>query len=112
MTTQDEKNKRRQYWCDRMRRDKYGILPDQYQEMRRKQRGRCAICGFRPTEKTISTKKGDRRSPMSVLQVDHCHKSSRIRGLLCMSCNIALGKFKDQTRLLRRAIKYLERSRR
>jgi Autographiviridae endonuclease VII len=41
------------------------------------------------------------------LHLDHCHSSGKIRGWLCLKCNTALGKFKDDTRLLGTAIEYL-----
>ena len=41
------------------------------------------------------------------LRVDHCHSSKRIRGLLCDSCNLGLGKFRDNKEILKHAIKYL-----
>lgn len=43
-----------------------------------------------------------------VFHVDHCHDSGKVRGLLCMACNIMLGKAQDNTETLRAAIKYLE----
>jgi hypothetical protein len=42
------------------------------------------------------------------LAVDHDHNTGKIRGLLCLYCNTGLGKFKDSTKLLNEAIKYLE----
>lgn len=42
------------------------------------------------------------------LVVDHNHKNGQIRGLLCQSCNIGLGSFKDKIDLLASAIKYLK----
>lgn len=41
------------------------------------------------------------------LSVDHCHKTNKIRGILCMNCNIGLGKFKDDPELLEFARIYL-----
>ena len=52
----------------------------------------CAICG-----------NSDKR-----LHVDHDHATGKVRGLLCMECNVSLGKFKDSPELLRKAIVYLE----
>ncbi len=42
------------------------------------------------------------------LNVDHCHKTGKIRGLLCTSCNTALGLFKDLKSNLEKAIGYLD----
>ena len=52
---------------------------NEYNEMFRKQKGCCAICG---THQTKLTKQ---------LAVDHCHKSGKNRGLLCTTCNTHLG---------------------
>ena len=40
--------------------------------------------------------------------VDHCHEKMVIRGILCDSCNMGLGKFYDNPASLQNAIKYLE----
>jgi hypothetical protein len=42
------------------------------------------------------------------LPVDHDHETGAIRGILCIDCNRALGMFRDDPRLLRKAAKYLE----
>ena len=59
--------------------------------------GRCGICGAAPGKRNFS--------------LDHDHATSKLRGLLCSSCNTGLGLFKDDDLLLTKAIKYLrERS--
>lgn len=68
---------------DDSRRWKYGITPEDYNEMFQKQNGLCAICG-----KPQSNLK---RS----LAVDHCHISGKIRGLLCPVCNSMLGWYEN-----------------
>jgi hypothetical protein len=44
------------------------------------------------------------------LNVDHCHTTGKVRGLLCDNCNKALGLFKDSTDLLAKAANYLRRT--
>lgn len=78
---------------------KYGLTPEQYDEMNGKQNGLCAICS-----KPEITKSKVR------LAVDHDHKTGYVRGLLCNTCNTALGKFYDNIELLKSAIWYLEKA--
>ena len=83
---------------------RYGITLEQKQEMFDKQHGACMICKCKMTMV-------DHRKKNSC-NVDHCHKLESkgrmvIRGLLCNSCNTALGGFKDSPAILRSAIKYL-----
>lgn len=75
-------------------RTEYGIGPEGYEALMESQGGVCAICGRPP-------------APRKPLHVDHCHDSGRVRGLLCRSCNQALGLFEDQPEWLRRAADYL-----
>lgn len=73
---------------------KYGISPEDYYSMFEKQNNRCAICGeeFSDSNKAF---------------VDHCHKTNKVRGLLCTRCNTLLGMAKDNIETLQNAIKYL-----
>lgn len=73
----------------------YGITEATYMEMYLKQKGVCAIC-----EKRSELKSGR-------LAVDHCHETSKVRGLLCRKCNSGLGLLGDNIQLLSRAIEYL-----
>lgn len=60
--------------------------------------GQCEICGKSP----------DGVGYMSgILNMDHCHKTRRFRGVLCHNCNNGLGHFLDDTQLLQSAIDYL-----
>lgn len=70
----------------------YGISISDYEAMVAANNGRCAIC-----------------SEEADLCVDHCHDTGRIRGLLCRSCNKALGIFKDSPDLLAAAKEYLHK---
>lgn len=75
----------------------YGISQSEYEQMLAGQNFGCLICGAKHQEK-----RGKR------LHVDHCHSLGHVRGLLCSSCNTALGKMKDDVSRLKSAIKYLE----
>lgn len=43
------------------------------------------------------------------LVVDHCHKTGKLRGVLCLRCNFALGYFSDDVSLMEKSIEYLKR---
>jgi nitrate/TMAO reductase-like tetraheme cytochrome c subunit len=79
---------------------KYGITEKQYDEMLTSQNFGCAIC------KSTNTKS----SAAKRLVVDHCHSTNKVRGLLCSSCNKAIGLFEDSTEFLISAIEYLKRN--
>jgi hypothetical protein len=69
---------------------KYGISLDDYLKMREAQDGKCAICEElpKPTGNKLE------------LVVDHCHRSGKVRALLCDRCNRALGVVNDDADLL------------
>lgn len=75
---------------------RFGMNPNEYERMRAEQGYSCAICASKTTS-------GDR------LHIDHDHATGAIRGLLCEACNLALGKFKDDPKILDRAAAYLRR---
>jgi hypothetical protein len=75
---------------------RFGIDLNEYNQMLKAQDGKCLICGA--TESIFGHK----------LAVDHCHKTNKIRGLLCKSCNVGLGHFKDNIKSLLKAAEYLK----
>ena len=79
----------------------YGITPEEFQELKNSQGGKCKICGRE--EFGVS---GPHRTPRE-LAVDHDHKTGKIRGLLCHQCNAALGLLGDSTDIFIRCINYL-----
>ena len=42
------------------------------------------------------------------LVIDHCHKTGRLRGVLCSPCNRSLGKLGDNVEGIQKALTYLE----
>jgi len=77
-------------------RRKYGIGVDDYEAMLTEQGGTCAIC----QEPSLTS---------ASLHVDHDHATGVVRGLLCVSCNNALGAFRESQSIFRRAADYLDR---
>ena len=55
--------------------------------------GRCQCCGRKTSN----------------LQLDHCHKTGRLRGFLCQHCNCAIGFVSESPALLRSVAKYIAR---
>lgn len=83
-------------WQRRKRyKEVYGISAADYDAMLERQRGACAIC-----------KKSD-----EPLCVDHCHACGKVRGLLCVKCNSALGFCNDNPAHLLAAAAYLQAAR-
>ena len=79
----------------------YGVTPEWYEAKLAEQGGRCAICGRTPPPDGIKS--------ASRLHVDHCHKSTKVRDLLCNRCNLGVGYFADDPALLEAAAEYLRR---
>lgn len=57
---------------------KYGLSVEQHQVMLRQQSGHCKMCG-----------------EIKPLVIDHCHKTKKVRGLLCIGCNTAVGHYEN-----------------
>lgn len=73
----------------------YGVDANEYQKRYKNQNGCCAIC----QNPNLSGK---------WFNVDHDHKTGKVRGLLCDCCNWLLGNAKDNIGTLQRAVDYLE----
>lgn len=57
---------------------KYGISLDQFMEMVNSQNGKCKICK-------------DILAMGRFTHIDHCHRTGKVRGVLCHKCNTKLG---------------------
>jgi hypothetical protein len=74
----------------------YGISVSEYESMLEQQGGGCYICGKKPEDKRA-------------LDIDHDHKTGKVRGLLCSNHNRGIGLLNDDISFLARAIQYLAR---
>lgn len=90
--------KKPQWSREFMLRKRYNLTIAEFDKMLEEQGGKCAIC--------FATEPGGRGS----FHVDHNHTTGEVRGILCASCNLMLGKTDDNTDKLKRAIEYLEKS--
>jgi hypothetical protein len=70
---------------------RYGISEDMFQLQLKSQGGRCCICKTEPAT-----------------NVDHNHKTGKVRGILCGNCNRGLGLLRENIDNLQRAIEYIK----
>lgn len=87
-------NRRSEYYGDKASGDRnrqlkknYGITLVEWNQKFENQEKTCAICG-----KTEHVGKN--------WHTDHCHKTGKVRSILCGNCNTALGKFSEDSELL------------
>ena len=74
--------------------NRYNITVNCYDKLLTDQKGKCKICGTKPRKRKLA--------------VDHCHESGKVRGLLCIKCNTAIGKLGDTYEGVMKAAKYLK----
>ena len=79
----------------------YGISSEVYQAMFLAQNGVCAACGQPETTLDFRTKQ------VKNLQIDHCHKTGKVKALLCKECNNALGLLHDDPERIRLLLRYV-----
>jgi len=88
--------------CEKLRRlkgllkNKYNLEWEDYLRMVDEQDNKCKLCGDPPDNKH------------GRLVVDHCHHTGKVRGLLCIGCNLYLSKIEACPDYLQRVLKYLE----
>jgi hypothetical protein len=95
-TQKSYRQKNPERYADYHRKKTYGLPPGEFARMLAAQEGCCAICG-------TSTPNG------RGFQVDHCHDTKMLRGILCHSCNLGIGQFKHNPNLLVAAVTYLNK---
>lgn len=100
----DCRQKRQRALC--LRRS-YGLSLREWEDLYRRQDGACAIClASFPSLEQLAAFSALRRD----VATDHCHRTGRVRGLLCNGCNLGIGLMKDNADALRRAAAYLAAS--
>jgi len=77
----------------------YGITEPEFERLLSEANNECQLC-----DKKLTRNRGS--SDAAVL--DHCHVTQRIRGVLCNSCNMLLGRLEKQPLLISRIQRYLE----
>ena len=82
----------------------YGITKDEWFWLLKEQYGKCKICKKVLKVDELAGRKG--RTLLTAC-VDHDHKTDRVRGLLCGSCNLLIGLAEDNVSILNSAIIYL-----
>lgn len=94
--TKKSYNKDNQYRM-RLKRE-YNVSLEEYNILLKTHNNSCAICQKNQNELNQR------------LRLDHCHSTGKVRGLLCDSCNVGLGRFRDNPVFLKSAILYLEKT--
>jgi hypothetical protein len=89
-------HKTRECWRASKLKKKYNITNQQYEDMKIEQNDCCAICNVVLGFGHLSA-------------IDHCHKTGKVRGLLCRNCNLLLGNAKDNIDILKSAQIYLKK---
>lgn len=89
----DRQHQRTDYQKESGRLKKYGLTPESYAALFTSQNGGCALCQM----PSLNCK----------LSVDHDHITGEVRGLLCSSCNQALGILGDNEEGLLKALAYI-----
>lgn len=78
----------------------YSLSYPEYEEIFLFQGGRCGICWNKNLK--------NQPKKVRLLAVDHNHITNKIRGLLCWTCNRAIGMFSDDPELLEAARKWVK----
>lgn len=72
---------------------KYSLSNEELDLLQNFKNGKCHICEIEEGK-----------------HIDHDHFIGKVRGMLCLKCNTALGNFKDDPTLLQKAIDYIKSS--
>jgi len=90
--TEKRKNWIREYNKYSKMKKNYDLSKETYDKMITEQENKCYICKIQ----------------LNRANIDHCHKTGKVRAILCTGCNHGLGNFKENTDLLKKAILYIQ----
>jgi hypothetical protein len=94
-----ENETKEEYYMSWFRHKEYGLEYGEFENWFMVQHGKCAIC---KQNLVLNTKTRKNRACL-----DHDHKTGKIRGILCHTCNIGLGMFQDDPALLKKAAEWV-----
>jgi hypothetical protein len=77
-----------------------GIEMEEYNYLLTIQNKKCAICDYQEPEGAEAAHK---------LYIDHDHNLGKVRGLLCMRCNAAIGHFRESLTFMENAVEYMKK---
>lgn len=83
-------------------RGNFRVSKKDYSNLLEIQNNVCAICN-----KPETIINGHKNRIPKRLAIDHCHKTGKIRGLLCHKCNVSIGAMRESIKILQSAIEYL-----
>lgn len=95
-TREWRRNNTEKHYLNKLK-EKFKLTKEDYFILVEKQGYVCAICNQEESNRRLS--------------VDHCHDTGKIRGLLCRSCNLAIGYFNDDVDVMKQAIIYINNTR-
>lgn len=95
------RKKRQERYRSNALQKKFGITVEEYETLLKQQNYVCAFCG--KPEKAKSKIGKIRR-----LCVDHCHKTGRVRGLLCYMCNHTIARLGDDIESAEKLLRYMK----
>jgi hypothetical protein len=88
-------------------RQRFDVTPEELEGYNKIQK--CQLCGDE-FKFTILSDKPKAGCPKGTACLDHCHETGKIRGVICMGCNIIVGMFERRMRqrLFSTTVKWIE----
>lgn len=80
-------------WRALQLKSRYGLTLADFDRIVESQGGVCACCKIR-----------------APIDVDHCHETNKLRGILCRACNVGIGLLGDKLDGVLAAVRYLQKS--